>query len=89
MNKFKNEKLKFDIIFLDPPYRLNIIEEILDFIKENNMLNEKGIIVCQYVRGNYTPNETEELAIIKKNSEFRCFFVLSHTILKVFFWDNF
>ena len=65
LNKFKNEKLVFDIIFLDPPYRMNIMEEIVDFIMENKMLNEKGIIVCQYVRGNYTPSETEELTIIK------------------------
>ena len=44
---------------------MNIMEEIVDFIMENKMLNEKGIIVCQYVRGNYTPSETEELTIIK------------------------
>lgn len=65
LNKFKNEKMKFDIIFLDPPYRLNIISEIIDFILENELVNDKGIIVCQYVRGNYTPNETNKLKIIK------------------------
>lgn len=65
LNKFKNEGITFDIIFLDPPYRMNIMEEIVDFIVENNMLREKGIIICQYVRGNYTPKESEILEIIK------------------------
>lgn len=65
LNKFKNEQKKFDIIFLDPPYRLNIISEIVDFILENDLINNKGIIVCQYVRGNYHPSESDNLSIIK------------------------
>lgn len=65
LNKFKNEGTTFDIIFLDPPYRMNIMEEIVDFIMENNMLKEKGIIICQYVRGNYAPKESEILEIVK------------------------
>lgn len=65
LNKFISEGLKFDIIFLDPPYRMNICEEIIDTIMNNNMLNNKGIIVCQYVRGNYSPVETDVLKIIK------------------------
>ena len=28
---------KFDIIFLDPPYKMNNIDEILKLIKENNL----------------------------------------------------
>lgn len=65
LNKFISEGLKFDIIFLDPPYRMNICEEIIDTIMNNNMLNNKGIIVCQYVRGIYNPVETDVLKIIK------------------------
>ncbi|MDD3123918.1 MAG: 16S rRNA (guanine(966)-N(2))-methyltransferase RsmD [Candidatus Izemoplasmatales bacterium] len=65
LNIFKNEKRKFDIIFLDPPYKLNIIEEIIDFIVTNDMLEEKAIIVCQYVRKNYHPIETNILEIRK------------------------
>ena len=38
LKKFKDENLSFDIIFLDPPYRLNIVEEIIDFINTNNLL---------------------------------------------------
>ncbi len=65
LNKFKNDGMKFDIIFLDPPYRLNIIAEIIDFIIENKLINDKGIMVCQYVRGNYIPKEENNIKTIK------------------------
>lgn len=65
LNRMAKDELKFDIVFLDPPYRLNIVEEILQFLIENNMLNDNAIIVCQYVKGNYTPSESEKLDILK------------------------
>lgn len=42
----------FDIIFLDPPYRMNIVSEILTYIIDNGMINKNGYIVCQFVKGN-------------------------------------
>lgn len=48
LNEFKNKNIKFDIIFLDPPYKLNLINDCLDKIKEYNLLNEHGIIICEY-----------------------------------------
>lgn len=38
---------KFDIIFLDPPYKTNFIEKSIEKITTNNILNESGIIVCE------------------------------------------
>lgn len=46
LNNLKNTK--FDIIFLDPPYKLNLINNCLDKIYKYDMLNEDGIIVCEY-----------------------------------------
>ena len=46
--EFKKMNLKFDIIFLDPPYAYKIIEELLKKIKELDLLNKNGIIVCEY-----------------------------------------
>ncbi len=43
---------KFDIVFLDPPYRLNIVSEIIDELIKNDMLSDDAIIVCHYVKGN-------------------------------------
>ena len=41
-------KVKFDIIFLDPPYKLNLISDILEFIFINDMLSYNGIVVCEF-----------------------------------------
>lgn len=50
LKRFKD--LKFDIVFLDPPYRLNIVSSIIDVLLEENMLNNNAFVVCQYVKGN-------------------------------------
>jgi len=65
LNRIVNEKVKFDIIFLDPPFRMNIVEELVEYIMDNNLINERGVIVCQYVKGNMVPSEKENLRIIK------------------------
>lgn len=65
LKKFINDNLKFDIIYLDPPYKLNIVTEILDEIEKNDLLNPDGIIVCQYVKGNHKCEETDYLEIRK------------------------
>lgn len=48
LNTFVNKGIKFDIIFLDPPYKLCLINNILNFVYQNNLLNDEGIIVCEY-----------------------------------------
>jgi 16S rRNA (guanine966-N2)-methyltransferase len=37
--------IKFDIIFIDPPYRELKINNIIEIIKINKLLSEKGIII--------------------------------------------
>jgi 16S rRNA (guanine(966)-N(2))-methyltransferase RsmD len=46
LNNFKN--IKFDIIFLDPPYKLNLINDSIKQIVKNDLLSSNGIIVCEY-----------------------------------------
>lgn len=46
LNSFKN--IKFDIIFLDPPYKSSLINSCIEIIYKNDLLNENGIIVCEY-----------------------------------------
>ncbi|MBQ7820690.1 MAG: 16S rRNA (guanine(966)-N(2))-methyltransferase RsmD [Clostridia bacterium] len=40
-------KYKFDFIFLDPPYALKLIPEVLKKIAAADILNENGVIVCE------------------------------------------
>lgn len=48
LKKAKNNYLQFDLIFLDPPYDNHIIENILTFIYQNNLLSPNGLIICEY-----------------------------------------
>lgn len=38
---------KFDLIFLDPPYKAGILTDVLTEIKQNNVLNDGGIIIVE------------------------------------------
>ena len=45
---YKKNNIKFDLIFLDPPYKEHIINEILTFLLENDLLNQKCLIICEF-----------------------------------------
>jgi len=53
---FNKNNITFDIIFLDPPYNLECINEIINKILEYNLLNEDGIIICEYEFDNFKEN---------------------------------
>ena len=44
---FKDNNIKFDIIFLDPPYKTDYIENSIKLINEYYLLEENGIIICE------------------------------------------
>ena len=48
LNYFKENNIKFDLILLDPPYKNNYLNKIIELISEYNLLNDNGIIVCEY-----------------------------------------
>ena len=43
----KLEEIKFDIIFLDPPYKTNYVIEAIDVILKNNLLTSSGKIIIE------------------------------------------
>ena len=45
VNTFENLNDKFEIIFLDPPYKDKNLKLLLNRIIFNNLLNKKGIII--------------------------------------------
>lgn len=47
LEEFTSQKLKFDIVFLDPPYKTDFAEKATQIIINNNLLNEDGIIVIE------------------------------------------
>ena len=44
---FRDENIKFDIIFLDPPYKMETINEIIESINKYDLINKNGLIVCE------------------------------------------
>ena len=62
---FKEKKMKFDLIFLDPPFRMAIIDEIVDYIVMNDLINTGGYIICQFIKGNHEVKERKNLKIKK------------------------
>ncbi len=47
LKEFSSKKIKFDLIFLDPPYVTNYIEESLKLISNLKLLNDSGLIICE------------------------------------------
>lgn len=47
LNKLKKRSEKFDIIFLDPPYKTDYILKSIERILEYNLLQENGIIIAE------------------------------------------
>ena len=60
----KTTEEKFDVIFLDPPYKENQMDKALRIIKERDLLNKGGIVVCEYETG----EPKTDLKLIKQKS---------------------
>ncbi len=60
----KETNLKFDIIFLDPPYKTNQLNKALKIIEEKDLLTKHGIVVCEYEN----INPITSLKLIKEKS---------------------
>ena len=44
----KLKDIKFDLIFLDPPYKLHVLNNILEYIWKNDLLNIDGLVIVEY-----------------------------------------
>lgn len=47
LQKFKSKNIKFDFIFLDPPYKSEYAIKSIKFILENNLLSDIGRIIVE------------------------------------------
>lgn len=59
LNEFSHKKMSFDLIFIDPPYKKNMIPPAIDIITEGSLLNDGGLIVAKIDSGEdiYVGNE--------------------------------
>lgn len=60
----KQTEVKFDIIFLDPPYDSDYIKRSVDLIVSRDLLKKDGIIVCETSSLDRVP-ECDRLEVLK------------------------
>ncbi|MGD6803559.1 16S rRNA (guanine(966)-N(2))-methyltransferase RsmD [Rossellomorea vietnamensis] len=61
-------ELTFDYIFLDPPYKKQKLQQLLEDIDENGLLNESGYVVCEHASEIVLPEEAGTLKTIRAES---------------------
>ena len=70
IEKIKEEKIKFDIVFLDPPYKTNFAADASEKIVQEDLLNKDGLIIIETDEKDRTINELNtsllEILEIKK-----------------------
>ena len=60
---FFNNNIKFNLIFLDPPYGLDCLDDVINKIINHDLLAESGLIICEYEYDNF--KEYNSLEVIK------------------------
>ena len=45
---FKNNNIKFNIVLVDAPYKMEVMEEIIKIINKYDLLYDNGILVLEY-----------------------------------------
>lgn len=58
-------EIVFDYIFLDPPYKKQQLEHLLETIQNEKLLTQNGIIVCEYSKDVVLPSEVGHLQQVK------------------------
>lgn len=84
LQNVKNKK--FDIIYLDPPYKTDYIMQSVKLIKDYNILNEDGFIIVETDEPERIQNQISELDILindkRKYGRANLFFIMHKDIKK-------
>lgn len=60
------QNCKFDVIFVDPPYKSGFYNDVLNKISQYNLLNDDGVVVCEHSAEDAISNEKFELCDERK-----------------------
>jgi 16S rRNA (guanine966-N2)-methyltransferase len=66
LDYYKDNNICFDIIFIDPPYKYEIIEELIYKIKKYNILNDNGLLILEFQNDNLLDKYDDYILIKKK-----------------------
>lgn len=62
----RQSKYQFDIIFVDPPYKSDFYNEVLDLIEKYNILADFGVVICEHNNNDLIENNNYVLLQRKK-----------------------
>ncbi|MCX7747106.1 MAG: 16S rRNA (guanine(966)-N(2))-methyltransferase RsmD [Clostridia bacterium] len=65
LRRLSGEGSRFDIIFLDPPYRKNLIEEALNIIEKNDIMKPGGIVVAERDKEDKIPESVGAVRLVR------------------------
>ena len=60
-NKLKH--IKFDLVFIDPPFKLKVIDELISYLINNDMIAEEGYIMAEYPKEDVVNKDYEGYSI--------------------------
>ena len=63
---FYEDKRKFDIIFLDPPYYQDLSKKTLQTLGAYDILAPNGLLIVQHYKKDQLPKQVDHLALIKQ-----------------------
>ena len=58
---YRDRNIKFDLVFLDPPYKDLVIDNILNTLDEYQLLNKNALVICEYSTNINNENNNYEL----------------------------
>jgi len=59
IKRFSN--MEFDLILIDPPFKMKVIDKIISYIDQENMLSMDGIIVAEFYKDNVFEAEFDNI----------------------------
>lgn len=67
LNTFATQNIKFDLIFIDPPYAYDVYEKILNKVSTLNILSDNGLIIMEH-SNLHLPTTYENLILYKERN---------------------
>ena len=64
--KLAAQNKKFDLIFLDPPYNKNFVQEMLKILMNSDIINDDGILIAEHHINDILPEHEGKLTLADK-----------------------
>lgn len=66
IKNFSQKKLKFDIIFCDPPYHKELCLRSLELLATHPILSENGIIIMEHALEDILPENYQQFTLLRR-----------------------